>query len=532
MKLPPIAQLVYRHQRRGALIWGSVFGMFAWVSAYGYAEAYPKVADRLSLAKSLGSNPGIRAIFGPAHHLETVTGFTAWRSSTSFILIGAIWGLLTATKVMRGDEDSGVAELLYAGAVNRLTAIGDLLLGLAVVITVVFVTVACWLVPIALYYDYFSWTAALWFSVVSIACATMFVGVGAITSQLAATRRAAAAMAGAAFGVTFLLRAIGESVDGARWVLRLSPASWVDQLRPLTGTAYGALLPIITFTVVCVGGAIWLAQHRDVGGSILPSADIAEAKTGLLGSPLGLALRLSRSTTIGWGAGVALFAAVFGVVSSAVTDGLNDNKSVNDIFQRLGADVSTRGYIGVTFIMLATVTGLVAANAVSAARAEEAEGRLEQIAAAPILTSHWLFGRVLIACGSVVVVSVLAGAGGWLGVEASGGHIPFVDMLNAGLNLIAPGVLVLGIGTLIHGIAPRYAATAAYALVVWSFLAEIVGSIVKFPSLVLDTSIIHHLAAAPAVDPRWGAAALMALVGLLAAAVGAAALQRRDLALG
>jgi hypothetical protein len=30
-----IAQLIYRQQRRGAVIWGSVFGLFVLISAYG-----------------------------------------------------------------------------------------------------------------------------------------------------------------------------------------------------------------------------------------------------------------------------------------------------------------------------------------------------------------------------------------------------------------------------------------------------------------------------------------------------------------
>ena len=78
-RLPAIARHIYRQQRRGALIWGTVFGTFVWVSSYGYAASYPKLTDRISFARSLGANSGIRAIFGPAHDLETVRGFTGWR---------------------------------------------------------------------------------------------------------------------------------------------------------------------------------------------------------------------------------------------------------------------------------------------------------------------------------------------------------------------------------------------------------------------------------------------------------------------
>ena len=530
--LRPIARHVFRQQRRGAYIWGAVFGVLAWVSAYGYATAYPTVADRRDLAHSLGTNVGTRAIFGPAHYLDTVGGFTAWRSATSFVILGGVWGLLLATKVLRGDEESGRAELLYAGPVTQASGLAELMTGLLLTLALLFANVAGWLIPVALWYGYFSWTAALWFSLTSVMCAAMFLAVGSLTSQLAATRRAAAGIAGGVLGLAFVLRAVGETVAGARWVLWVSPIAWVDRMRPLTGTAYGPLLPIGLFVAACAWGATLLARRRDVGAALLPSRDTSEAHTRLLSSPMRLSLRLSRNTTIAWGLGVMLFAAIFGVVSSAVTDSFGDNQSVSDIFKRLGASLSARGYVGVTFVMLGAVTGLVAATFVSGGRAEEADGRLEHIAAAPKLVSHWLMGRVLVGAASIVVVSALAGLGGWLGVRVSGGDISFGDMLMAGLNLVAPGVLVLGIGTLVHGVVPRLAAAAGYAVVAWSFLVEIVGSMVKFNHLLLDTSVIHHIAASPAVDPRWGSAVVMVVVGLGAAAFGSAALQRRDLVIG
>jgi ABC-2 type transport system permease protein len=220
---------------------------------------------------------------------------------------------------------------------------------------------------------------------------------------------------------------------------------------------------------------------------------------------------------------------VFGTVSSAITGSLSDNKSVNDIFNRLGASLSAKGYVGITFVILAAVVAMTAASFVSAARAEEADGRLEYLASGPVARWRWLTGRVAVALGVVVVVGLAAGLGGWLGVRMSGGHIPFGSMVEAGLNLVAPAVLVLGVGTLAHGVAARTAATVAYTIVVWSFIVELIGSVVKFNHYLLDTSIIHHVAAAPAVDPRWDAAAVMVGLGVVAAFAGAIALQHRDL---
>ena len=527
-----IAQLIYRQQRRGALIWGSVFGLFVWISAYGYDTAYPTRAERTNIVKTLGTNKGIRSIFGPARQLDTISGFTAWRCATSFAVIGAVWGVLLATKILRGDEEQGRSDLYFAGPVTRASGLANQLLGLAITWLVLFGTVTSWVITIGVTGHYFSWTAGLWFSLVSCSCAAIFLAVGAVTSQLTTTRRAAAALAGGAFAAGMLVRAGAESVDGGKWLTWISPVGWTDRMHPLTGTDMAPMLVVVVAVAVATGLAVFLAARRDLGQGILPSRDTAAARTALLGSPGGLAFRLTRGTTLAWAAGLFIFAAVFGTVSTAVSDAFKQDSSVSDIFNRLGADISAKGYVGVTFVFLSAALGITAATFIGACRAEEAEGRLEYLTAGPLQRWTWLVTRIAIGAGSLVLLGCVVGVGGWLGVVASGGTIGFADMFLAGLNIVAPALLVLGVATLVYGAAPRIGAQAAYALVAWSFLIEMIGALVKLNHFILDTSIIHHLAAAPAVDPRWSSAVVMTFVAVALAALGALALQRRDIAPG
>ena len=49
------------------------------------------------------------------------------------VIVGAIWGLLTATRLLRGEEDAGRWELLLTGRTTRggrpLQALGGLAVG-------------------------------------------------------------------------------------------------------------------------------------------------------------------------------------------------------------------------------------------------------------------------------------------------------------------------------------------------------------------------------------------------------------------
>lgn len=73
-------------------------------------------------------------------------------------------------------------------------------------------------------------------------------------------------------------------------------------------------------------------------------------------------------------------------------------------------------------------------------------------------------------------------------------------------------------------------AAAVYAVLGWSFLMQILGSFAGINHWLLDTSILHHSTPAPAADPNWAAAAVMAAIGALAVTIAAIAFRRRDLA--
>jgi ABC-2 type transport system permease protein len=107
--------------------------------------------------------------------------------------------------------------------------------------------------------------------------------------------------------------------------------------------------------------------------------------------------------------------------------------------------------------------------------------------------------------------------------------LSFTTLLEAGVNLVPPAIVVLGIGVLAFGIRPRWTSIIVYGVLGWSLLLVIVGGIGAINHWVLDTSVFHHMASAPAVHPNWEANGIMTAVGLATALVGGLAFRRRDL---
>jgi len=525
-----IVGLTARKAARSGVLWGCVFGVVVASSALSYVSIYKTAAQRRHLELAFGSNNATSALFGPAAQLQTVAGFTVFKASMTLIILGAVWGLLTSTRLLRGEEDSGRWEMLLCGQTTRRGAATQALGGLALGVTALWVVTA--LITIVAGHSSKVGIAAgpaLFLALALVSSAVMFLAVGALTSQLVPTRRQAAAYAAAVLGVSYGIRTAADSGIGLYWLRWASPLGWIEQLQPLTSPRALPLIPIIAFTVICAMAAVQLAGARDLGTSARRDRVSATPHLRLLSGPTGLTIRLIRPTVIGWGAAVAVSALLLGVVAKAAGAAVSGS-SLHEVFTRLGAPgAGTDAYLGVAFLMVAVLVAFSAAGLISAARAEEAGGRLEHLIVRPLSRSAWLYGRLLVATSVLVLSGVVAGVFTWFGAASQHAGVSFTTTLDAGLNIVPPALCLLGLGAFVIGVWPRAASVATYGVLTWSLLIEIVGGIGALNHWVLDTSVFHQMAAAPAVSPDWRSAGIMVAVGIAAAAGGGFGITRRDL---
>ena len=185
--------------------------------------------------------------------------------------------------------------------------------------------------------------------------------------------------------------------------------------------------------------------------------------------------------------------------------------------------------LGACFLILAVLVAFVAAGQLTAARSEESGGRLDHLLARPVSRSSWFAGRLGVAVVAVVAGGLAAGVFAWLGAASQHTGVSLATLLAAGVNLVPPAITILGLGALTFGVWPRATSIVVYAVLGWSLLVVIVGGIGAVSHWVLDTSVFHQMASAPAVSPRWEANGIMAAIGVAGAVVGGFAFRRRDL---
>ncbi|HUY22149.1 MAG TPA: hypothetical protein VMV22_07385 [Acidimicrobiales bacterium] len=527
-----VARLVARRASTSAAIWGLVFGVYVAASMKGYASAYPTVAARTAFARTFGANIGIEAIIGPGRHLETVAGFTAWRSLGILSIVGAVWGLLTGTRLLRGEEDAGRWELLLGGQTTRRRAAVQGLAGLGAGLGALWSTTAVITVGVAsTAHPRISVQAALFFSVALVSSAAVFLALGALAGNVAATRRQAAGLAGGVLGVAYLIRMVADAGTGLHWLAWVSPLGWVEELHPLTGSHAGPFVPIALLVVVLCVASARIAGARDLGASVLPDRDRGEPHTRLLTGPTGLALRLARPVGIAWLVALGATGLVLGLVAQSATSSVSGSTAVSDALARLGGHGTGAGaYLGFAFLFVTAMVAVVACGQVSAARDDEAGGRLDNLLVRRVGRVAWLTGRVVVAVGLVVASAMVTALLAWAGALSQHADVGITSLLEAGVNTVPPALFVLGVGVLVLGVRPRAASIVTYGVIAWSFLVELVGTVVRADHWFLDTSLLFHMAPAPATSPDWTSSAVLTALGAVAAVAGGIAFWRRDLA--
>ena len=527
-----MTRLTARRAARSGAVLGVVVAVYSGIQALGYVDTYKTQASRQALASTLNSSSGLTALVGPGHDLQTVAGYTEWKCFMMLVLVVGVWGLLTGTRLLRGEEEAGRWEILLAGRTNRrratASALAGLGLGLAALFTVASLgTVLAWRshrIGIA--------PSAAVFFVLAVSCsAAVFLALGALASEIAPTRRQAATYAGGALGLSFVVRMVADTNQSLTWLRWASPLGWIEQLHPLSAPDPRPLVVVAVFVGLCATLTVWLAGRRDLGASITPDRPTARPHTRLLRSPLGLGARLARPTVLAWMAGVALLALILASETNAATKSLEESTGAKEVLTRLGGGgAAVEAYLGVCFFILAVVVALEAVGHVTAARHEEALERLDHLLVRPVSRARWLCGRLAIAVGSIVATALVAGLCVWAAAAGQHTGVSGISLLEAAVNVVPPALCFLGLGVLVFGVAPRLTSVAVYAFLAWSFLVELIGGILQSNGWVFDTSPFHQMAAAPAVPPDWVSGAAMIAVGGVAAALGVVALARRDLA--
>ena len=523
--LSAIARRRFAVGRVRDLCFAAFFFIYAWGQTSAYRSTYPTMQDRLDFARSFGDNKSVRLFYGVPHDLLSAGGYAAWRVAGVLAIFAAAWGVLAAVRSMRAEEDSGHEELVLAQPVGRrisfAASIAAGVAGAAILWLAVWLGLVVAKLPAG--------ESAL-FAVGLASVGLVSLGVGAVVSQLAATRRLALELGAGVLGLAFVLRVIADTANSLDWVRWLTPLGWAEELRPFDGSRPAVLFLLLGTAALLIAAARWIAMRRDVGVGFIQAPDTKEPDPTLLSSATAQALRDERGRLAAWLIAGGFFAVVIGLLADSVSS-TNVSESLNQQLQKLGVSSVTTasGYIAFSFLIFILMVSLFTASQIAAARHEEADERLETLLAQPVGRGQWLAGRLALAVAGAVLLSFVIGLLTWAGAAAVGADISLGDMLGAGANCLPIALLFLGLGALAFALVPRATSGIAYGLVLAAFVWELFGSLLDLPSWTVDLTPFHQVALVPAESFKALAAIVMVAIAAGAMLASVRLFERRDL---
>ncbi|MEO6268486.1 MAG: hypothetical protein ABIO66_17995 [Nocardioidaceae bacterium] len=518
-----LLRVALHQDARNIAPWVMLISALSASSILAYAWIFPDATDRADLATTLGANPALSLIFGPARDLMTADGFNAWRAGQLGAFFAGLMAILVVVRNSRADEDSGQAELIASGVLARETRLAVAVL-IAAIASVALGTV-CFLLTVACGGGV---TSTLVLAATFTASGFIFAGVAAIASQLGSDARTASSLAVATIGICYVLRGYIDSSGAPDWVTWLTPLGWLEAARPGTENNPWPLLLALASAVVLVLVAFALQRRRDFGqGMIAPRPGPAEA--GVVGTVWGFAFMMNRGSLSSWLVALAGLGLVFGNLATSIGDVVADNPAMAQVLASGAASTAdlTFAFLVTILQIIALVAAVMGVQIILRIYAEEVDYRVEPLLAGSLRRATYLASNVLVALLGTATAVLVAGTGLGVVAHAKDASISLGDVVRQALVTIPAVWVLVGLAVAAVGAAP-VRRLVAWLGVVATFGLTILGPTFRLPGWALGVSPLRHVPNVTATSPDWPGLGGLTGVAVLLLAVGFAGFRRRD----
>ena len=484
-------------------------------------------AQLVSLAATFAWNADVVAV-------DTIGGYATFKIGV-FIFLIAVWPLLAASRMLRGEEDRGALDVLLSlprarlsVALEKLAAMWTALLAMGLLIGLLAFAGG------QKFGGGFSLGDGLLFGLnLALLCAVVG-GVALLISQFTQEGGTAAGWTAGLLLVFIVLDMVHRVIPNSEWISRFSPVYYYNQSKPLVpsyGVNAGAMLLLLALTVMLSGAAIWLFVRRDVGGTVplarwlrLPKRAASRALPvgdWSLRSVYARSLGMIAMPTVWWTLGIAGFAGwiIFAVqqMETRLSSLFASSPTVMNLIKNIGGgDASVNaGFLSAMFVLLPLFLMAFAVTQVNGWSADEQDGRLELLLATPqrrlgVLLAR--FAALASATVSIAVITLLVSAGA---AAAAGLKLDSGNLAAATLGMIPLGLLIAAVGYLASGWLRTAADTGllSFLLLIWFFISFI-GPELNWPNATLRLSPFYYYG-----TPLLNGLSLTSVLGVIAVAV-------------
>lgn len=516
-----LIRLALRRDRVMVPIWYAVLILVCYASAASTPALYATEAERVRAADAINASPGLVALYGPILDVRSTGELAMTKLTVLYAVLVAVMLLFVVRRHTRLDEEGGQAELMGGAAMRAGAPLRSAIVfgaGVSLVLGL--------LASVANIAGGLPVLGSLAFGASWAGVGLVGAGLTAVACQLSPSARTCAAIASAAIGALFVLRAVGDTTD-ASWLSWLSPFGWNTQLRAYGDTRWWVLLLYVGLAGGLVVVASALRSRRDLGaGIVAPRPGPATGSPRLAGA-VALSLRVHAPLLVGWTAATAVMGLVFGAISP--TFDAFDSEGIREMLERIGGEGVFRDtLLGAVVSVIAVVVSCFAIAVVGHGGSDEYDGRTEQVLATATSRSRTFLATAIVALGGATWLLLVTGVTLAVGVGNDTDH-SFTWLVVSALAQAPAMWVVVTLAVLCFAVRSQWALFGWGLVVLFATLGQI-GELLGLPRWVLNLSPYTHAPRMPQADFEPGPA--LVLTGIAAVLLTASWLRYRTRDIG
>ena len=507
-------------------------------------------------------NPALLAMVGPLYSMDMAT-MGALYTLMMLVFMGIAMGIMNIFLVVRhtrADEEAGRYEVLRSLPCGRLANVNAAMLTAVIVnaVAAVLFAVTMWLGMHILGESMGFGAAAVWGAALG-AVGLAFAGVAALFSQLSANSRGASGFSFMLMGLFYFLRAGADmNPDIYGFLAFFGPFGLMSRTWAYIHNNWWPIFAILGFAAAFTALAYWMCSIRDIDQGMIPARPGKAHGGRLLKSAFGLNFRLLRMSIIVWF--IVLFATgySYSIVLSDISTFIAGNETyrqmilgptglldqidghtTEEIARQMNAVLGAAGlsivqmFANMVSFMMTMIAMIPVLMFILKAKAEEKAIRTELIVATPSPKTKYLFGFVIIAFASAVLMQVAYAVGLYSRVIIrpvldNPADLPFSFLMQSVLVYVPAMWIMGGITVLLVGLFPRRTGLI-WAYYGFTFIAMMYGRMFPETEWMANITPLGWVPQLPMDDISWPVLAVKAVIGVALAAVGILLYRKRDI---
>ncbi|MFD1417694.1 ABC transporter permease [Companilactobacillus keshanensis] len=460
-------------------IWsGLLVILFASVAAK-FTTIYDSQASIDEIVKTLKS-PSMVSLFGklPGNGPYTTADVFAGEMTVFMAIIAAIMNFSIIIKNTRGEEDSGLLEIIQSHSVGKLSNLSASLIELFIINLLIGLLYGGGLQVANLTGTDTNGNFLLGLGLG--ATGFMYATIAAFLAQLVDNSRSATIWSYVIFGLMYIARMTTDiSHPKATWFV---PFGWVEKFSTYQDNDWTPVFLMLGLSLILSIAALWINNHRDIGSGIIATKPGRARASIFLRGPLSLFWRLHRTTIIVWVIGLLILGLTYGSIFNTIGDILKTNPAMKKLVGSVAVQNANVLIIKQFVALLMIVFGVLALfpgiQIINYLKTGENKGYLELIHSKPVSRTY-LFTSVLVLGALTSLTALFAGMWGLqLGGASVMKHpIELTVFLRGFYAYISPIMIMLGISSFIIGWIPRIS-VVSYLYAGFALFVEYFGKLI------------------------------------------------------